>query len=167
SATSRQKAEAGHGAVDPAEGLKTPAGVIAVTDHDRAVSVHAKGSALVISRQKAEADHAARCRPAEGFIKGANGPGAFEVLTDNDPPVGVHAVGNAPGRNSWQKAEADHARRCRPAEGLVGAGIKAMTDHDPAVSVHANGHANVTSRQKAEADHPAHCLPAEGLKSRG
>src|SRR5262249_57849639 len=64
---------------------------------------------------------------------------------------------------SRQKAEADHAARCRPAEGLrEAAGIIASTDHDRAVSVHAIGRACVTSRQKAEAGRGA-VDPAEGL----
>src|SRR5262249_32278231 len=53
--TSRQKVEAGHGAVDPAEGLTAPAGIRARTDHNRAVGVHATGFAKPASRQKAEA----------------------------------------------------------------------------------------------------------------
>src|SRR5215471_4127627 len=99
------------------------AGLTGLTDHDRAVSVHARGSAFVTSRQKAEADHAARGRPAEGLtVAGVAG------RTDHDRAVSVHATGTAKVRESRQKAEADHAARGRPAEGLsVEAGVDGRT----------------------------------------
>src|SRR5262249_58632401 len=87
----------------------------------------ARGSAFVTSRQKAEADHAARGRPAVGLMLAAGLTG----LTDHDRAVSVHARGSA-FVTSRQKAEADHAARGRPAEGFetVAAGIIAKTDHD-------------------------------------
>src|SRR5262249_39713218 len=71
----------------PAEGLFLAAGDNGLTDHDRAVSVHATGSATKTSRQKAETDHARLCRPAPGLTI------VPECLTDNDSAVGVHASG--------------------------------------------------------------------------
>src|SRR5262249_2843711 len=56
------------GARRPAEGLRLAAGVNGLTDHDRAVSVHATGTASATSRQKVEANHAARGRPAEALV---------------------------------------------------------------------------------------------------
>src|SRR5262249_42931400 len=61
--------------------------------------------------------------------------------------VGVHARGSLTERSkSWQKAEADDARRCRPAESLGGrrAEGEELTDHDRAVGIHASGRASVT-----------------------
>src|SRR5215471_628424 len=70
----------------PAEGLRLAAGVIGLTDHDRAVGVHATGRACVTSRQKAEAGHGA-VDPAEGL------PRADGANTDHDRAVGTHAQG--------------------------------------------------------------------------
>src|SRR5262249_53912099 len=62
--TSRQKVEAGHGAVDPAEGLpRENIDHRANTDHDRAVGIHATGTFQ--GAHKAETDHAARGRPTD------------------------------------------------------------------------------------------------------
>src|SRR5262249_11262101 len=66
----------------------------ATTDHDRAVSVHASGTALGKSRQKAEKDHAARCRPTEGLGREGRRR-AQSATTDHDRAVSVHAIGNA------------------------------------------------------------------------
>src|SRR5262249_34486813 len=79
----------------PAEGLTAPAGIKGPTDHDRAVGVHAGGIAKVASRQKAEADHAARCRPAEGFRRDNAGEVGAIAKTDHDRAVGAHASGRA------------------------------------------------------------------------
>src|SRR5262249_59307425 len=125
---SRQKAEAGQGAVDPAEGLP-----IELTDHDRAVGVHASGCAAT---RKHEDPHAARCRPAEG--EGAYSP---RGLTDHDRAVSVHAIGLA-FVTSRQKADTDHDNSCRPTEGLgpkEAAGDGKMTEHDGAISSAACG----------------------------
>src|SRR5262249_47004198 len=137
-ATSRQKAEAGHGAVDPAEGLTSAAGVSARTDHDRAVSVHAIGTAYgrCRSRQKAEADHARRCRPAEGLRWGWGWEGG--ASTDHDHTVGVHAGGSATVR-SRQKAEAGHGPADPRTRWFSARGTMAKPDYDPAVGAHAIG----------------------------
>ena len=66
-------------------------GVNARTDHDRSIGAHAIGNAIHSSWQKAETDHAARGRPAEGLIAAAGGI----ARTDHDLAVGAHAIGNA------------------------------------------------------------------------
>ncbi len=111
------------GGRSPADGSSATA--VALADHDRAIGVHAIGYAEVTSRQKAEADHAPPCRPAEGL------PVADAVggLTDHDRAGGVYSSGFAM-CVPRQEAEADRGvgvvmkcrSRSRPSDLSVDAG---------------------------------------------